>query len=54
MTESILLQEELKKQRDEIYDSLNYAKNIQQSILPEEKLFYPFLIINFSISSQKI
>ena len=42
MTESILLQEELKKQRDEIYDSLNYAKNIQQSILPEEKLFYPF------------
>lgn len=42
ITESILLQEELKKQRDEIYDSLNYAKNIQQSILPEEKIFHPY------------
>ena len=47
VTESIQLQEELKKQRDEIFESLNYAKIIQQSILPSEDVFYDFFDSQF-------
>ncbi len=47
VTESIQLQEELRKQRDEIFDSLNYAKIIQQSILPNEDVFYDFFESQF-------
>ena len=47
VTESIQLQEELRKQRDEIFESLNYAKIIQQSILPSEDVFYDFFDSQF-------
>ena len=47
VTESIQLQEELRKQRDEIFESLNYAKIIQQSILPSENVFYDFFDSQF-------
>ena len=47
VTESIKLQEELRKQRDEIFESLNYAKIIQQSILPSEEVFYDFFESQF-------
>ena len=47
VTESIQLQEELRKQRDEIFESLNYAKIIQQSILPNEEVFYDFFESQF-------
>lgn len=47
VTESIQLQEELRKQRDEIFESLNYAKIIQQSILPKEEVFYDFFESQF-------
>ena len=47
VTESIQLQEELRKQRDEIFESLNYAKIIQQSILPSKDVFYDFFDSQF-------
>ncbi|MEC7814232.1 MAG: SpoIIE family protein phosphatase [Bacteroidota bacterium] len=53
MTESIQLQEELKKQRDEIYDSLNYAKIIQESILPDVEIFQHFFESQFFLYNPK-
>ena len=53
MTDSIQLQEELKKQRDEIYDSLNYAKIIQESILPDVNIFQEFFESQFFLYKPK-
>ena len=45
--------EDLKKQRDEIVDSLNYAKIIQESILPSESLFSNFFKSQFFLYKPK-
>jgi len=47
VTKIIHLQEEITKQRDEIYDSLNYAKIIQRSILPDSTFFNDFFAEGF-------
>ena len=53
LEDNLFYQEELKKQRDKIYDSLNYAKIIQESILPDVNIFQEFFESQFFLYKPK-